>query len=209
MSGHLGASKKDSSEVSSSSSRQLNNDSTTSTRPKLNRDQPATRTFPVKHRLDQEDSALVINSTAAKLNVIQPKQKANTSKDSIVDVLDVDQKGRKTSASSRSTRGVISPEIDEELPIQYQGYSVKNSSISTASVGSDTKKSSKPKPAVTPMTQVGDLEFGDVDDLDDDLSQLDLAPRSAPTPSIRRTNLPCKAIDLATATVNILIPILL
>nr|XP_022286983.1 probable ubiquitin carboxyl-terminal hydrolase MINDY-4 isoform X1 [Crassostrea virginica] len=95
-------------------------------------------------------------------------------KSSIQDVLDVED-SKSTRTKSASARRQVSTE--EEIP----EYSVDKSSIANrpptrGSQRGERLSSNQSVSSKTP-TKVGDLEFGDCDDLDSDLADLDLGPK--------------------------------
>ncbi|KAL8560389.1 hypothetical protein ACOMHN_006120 [Nucella lapillus] len=80
------------------------------------------------------------------------------------------------------------------------GYSVNTSSIAGDKPVPRTTSSSRPGPAVKPPSmKVGDLEFGDVDDLDDELNDVHLQPTSRGTQRKKVRQLDSKPIDTHTA----------
>ncbi|KAK3108657.1 hypothetical protein FSP39_012699 [Pinctada imbricata] len=91
-------------------------------------------------------------------------------KSSIQDVLEVESENKQNKQRSSFPRRQTSTEAShysvDQSSIAKQSSSRKNSSSSLSSLSSKTS------------TKVGDVEFGDYDDLDNDIADLDLGPRS-------------------------------
>lgn len=118
----------------------------------------------------------------------------------IVDVLSVEQEMRRplSSRSSRYSSSDISPE-DEQSYDMHKSSMLTNTEAPRKGIPKNDSSATGIK-SKSQMTRVGDLEIGEVDDLEEDFNDIDLGPRVLTKQVMMSVD--SKPINLQTAVVS-------